>query len=1334
MDPNKTRKRGPLKTKRCPVGTRKNKAGDCIPIKDDNLDLEGPIAKKRCPTGEHYNVTSKKCEPTSIQNKTKRIRLVATVKEPSLLIDEQEKPLNENTPIIPEEESVSSAEDVPITEPEINAFLKNQEYKEWLEDTDYDYLYPDLNDPNFAIKIAKHKEFNDTQYDGTIKDIQQEADRLCNIEFELNPHQLFVRNFLSLQTPYNSLLLYHGLGSGKTCSAIGIAEEMRTYVNNSGLRQKIYIIAAPTMQANFRNQLFDERKLVSKGGIWTNNTCNGNRLLKEINPTNLKHIPKEKIVSQINAIIHANYAFMGYVEFANYIHDKIAISENSGYTDAKRNELRIRNIQKFFDGRLIIIDEIHNIRITDDNKKGKRTAKYLMDLAKYTNHLRLLLLSATPMYNSYKEILWLANLMNLNDKRSTLSVDEIFERDGSFKEATENAEGGLEKLQRKLTGYVSYVRGENPYTFPFRIYPPIFDPSMQHSLFDAEFNPLTPYPTRQMNRGIIDTPLQYIHVYVNSIGEIQEKGYKQILDNIREQSNLSLDAMPNDETMESYGYMRLQPTLEALNIVYPNPEWLQNGLDNDSIGIGEYPITGSRGLHTIMNFEGSGTRKNLLCEYKPEVIEKYGRIFGPSHIGKYSSKIASICEQIRESKGIVLVFSQYIDGGVIPIALALEEMGFSRFGTTANTQSLFHTPPTTPLDAISMKPYTGGVFTPAQYILITGDNTISPNNPKDIAYVTHPNNKDGHLVKVIIISKAAAEGVDFKFIRQVHILEPWYNMNRMEQIIGRAVRNQSHCELPFAERNVQIFLHATRLTDPDEESADYYLYRFAEKKALKIGQVTRALKEVAVDCLLNISQTHFTAEQLATRAENKEVRIRLSNGKEIPFRIGDQPRTDICDYMGDCAFKCAVKRKGVTIDSIEPIYDTYHTTFATSNADAILSKIKALFKENVFYTQERLEAEINQVKNYPLEQIYSVLSGLLKPDGELLVDAYGRLGKLIRRGNIYAFQPMEITDEAATIYERSAPVDYKRGVLAMKIAPDFSLNVEPNDTIQEVADAAKEEVDFSKIYYDILQTMQENFDITKSPTPFSSKEINWYKHISHCVSYLEVVCGIPIIQIQKHILYHCIDTLSLEDRIVLLKRVNSAGTGIVFPPSPVEIKDAVFLEKHIYSYFEERRLSHMNGDIEKTAYLLATDKKYQIFMADIDGEWNAIEEDEWLPFTDELRRLFIVKPNDYANIVGFMYPFKTKDIIFKTKDMTNKRRNNKGAKCDSAGRENVQILLGKIGGDDYRRAVDQRVQIFGICGIVEILLRHFTDIRHKGKVWFLDMERALFNDIESVTI
>ena len=76
------------------------------------------------------------------------------------------------------------------------------------------------------------------------------------------------------------------------------------------------------------------------------------------------------------------------------------------------------------------------------------------------------------MFNSYKEIVWLINLLNQNDNRSTISLNDVFFKDGKFKIDIKGKQIGEEILIRKLRG-VSFVRGTNPYTFPYRIYPSV---------------------------------------------------------------------------------------------------------------------------------------------------------------------------------------------------------------------------------------------------------------------------------------------------------------------------------------------------------------------------------------------------------------------------------------------------------------------------------------------------------------------------------------------------------------------------------------------------------------------------------------------------------------------------------------------------------------------------------------------------------------------------------------------------------------------------------------------------------------------------------------------
>ena len=73
------------------------------------------------------------------------------------------------------------------------------------------------------------------------------------------------------------------------------------------------------------------------------------------------------------------------------------------------------------------------------------------------------------------------------------------------------------------------------------------------------------------------------------------------------------------------------------------------------------------------------------------------RVFKPEEIVNYSVKISEICKKIKTAKGIVLVYSEFIEGGVLPLALALEEMGISRYSSYGNGQfnrSLLYKPPT----------------------------------------------------------------------------------------------------------------------------------------------------------------------------------------------------------------------------------------------------------------------------------------------------------------------------------------------------------------------------------------------------------------------------------------------------------------------------------------------------------------------------------------------------------------------------------------------------------------------------------------------------------------
>jgi hypothetical protein len=1169
--------------------------------------------------------------------------------------------------------------------------LENRELLKHLDE--YDFLYPSLDDPNFNIKISERKEFNDTKYEGVRKDttIEEEADRLCNAQFELAPHQLFVRNFMSFQTPYNGLLLYHGLGSGKTCSAISIAEEMRDYLKQMGLTQRIIVVASPNVQENFKLQLFDETKLQLIDGLWNIRACTGNKFLKEINPMSMKGLTKEKVTSQIKRIINTSYLFLGYIEFANYI-SKIS-QVDSDIASTKRKEIMKNKLRKNFSNRLIIIDEVHNIRISDDNK-DKRVAVELMKLVENVQNMRLLLLSATPMYNSYKEIIWIINLLNLNDRRPTIEVKDVFDSDGGFKIDEEGNEKGKELLIRKSTGYVSFVRGENPYTFPFRLWPHEFSPENSFN------NSKIIKPSIQVNGRPIIQPLEMLSLYLVHLGEYQETVYNYIIQKLKRGEFGSGDRkMPTFENMEAFGYTLLQRPIESLNIAYPIDEI--ELLEEDAGGnIDVKELVGKAGLSRIMKYtETASPMFRGDFEYK---TDKWGRIFSIDQIGKYSGKIKKICEKILNSTGVVLIYSQYIDGGLVPLALALEELGFTR---TKPNKSLFKTPPREQIDAIHFKTKSelnkDETFNPAKYAMITGDKALSPDNVNELKLITSLDNKYGEKVKVVMISQAGSEGLDFKFIRQVHVLEPWYNMNRIEQIIGRAVRTCSHKNLPFKQRNVEIHLYGSLMSNPVEEAVDLYVYRLAELKSIQIGNVTRVLKEISVDCLLNYQQLGFTKENM-----NTIVKQELTNKTIIDYAVGDKPYSSTCDYKERCSYTCNPFK---LIQDEDIKMDSYNESFINSNNDKIIFHIKELFKERFFYNKHDLVIQITMKKSYPLIQINAALHQLVEDKNEYITDVFGRLGRLVNIGDLYLFQPLELNNKHITSFERKVPIDYKRKSL------EYPLPKEITEAVIEIKDRPLDEnVEGMKV----LNSIKDKFSIAMTPQQLESGIDDWYVYCSITIPHL-VEKGMNIELIKDLLIEHILEELLFSDSVHLLNILDTLKSDEI--------------TKRIKKYYENKFLKYKSliGIItikEGKQSLVVKDEK-----DDGTSYWRNAEQQDYEDLKEEIAdkitdRLLPVrdKLNDY---IGFMAMFKKEYMVYKVKNM--KKLRHKGARCDQSQKKEAITILNKIIGNEEYELNTQKTRN-EVCIIQEFTLRQYEKERKNDKVWFLTPAEAVLINIESL--
>ena len=1379
------------------------------------------------------------------------------------------------------------------------------------------FLYPVLDDPNFNIKIAQKKEFSDTKYDGSIYNVKDYATVLSTAEYELLPQQAFVRNFLSFQTPYNSLLLYHGLGSGKTCSAIGVCEEMRDYLKQMGINKRIIIVASPNVQDNFKLQLFDERKLKEIDSIWTMKGCLGNKLLKEINPTGMKGLKKDKVIQQVKNLINASYSFQGYLQFSNEIVRKSGKQDDNIKT-------KIRNLQNEYSDRLIVIDEVHNIRISDDNE-NKNIAKNLMYLVSVVSNIRLLLLSATPMFNSYKEIVWLLNLMSMNDRRGIITVSDIFDKNGEFKKDKDGNEIGKDLLIRKATGYISYVRGENPYTFPFSVYPDRF--AAAHT-----FNSIEEYPKYQLNGRKIpnDKKITKLSLYVNTIGEYQEMGYNYIIDRLRSREQIKKVTRAGKErrlasflSLKSFGYTDLQIPVEALNIIYPydgledlvkkinpleyveeqeediedispvvgapekeiveeiddiinsgpqmitsvqskirpsnselesepvvtegleadeklfdkvvesdvrnfkslqdkNPsnktnsifDTLDDDLDddlddtvlsinkkimtssvepvpsktskansfkdslipkrkkslegehiiegitesdsiseknpvkesynkrggkdsnslsssNEKLYIDPKELTGTQGLKRIMNFVDSKTPAiKGDFEYKAGVTH----VFNNDEIGKYSSKIKNVCNYIYDkmnnkvSDGIILIYSSYIDAGIIPMALALEEMGFTRA-----QKPLFKKPPTPVVDVRTMKPPVSKKdFYPARYIMITGDPRISPNNDLDVKAITSDDNINGEKIKVVLISQAGSEGLDFKAIRQVHILEPWYNINRIEQIKGRAVRNFSHKDLPFEERNVQIFLYGTILKNSEEEAADLYIYRISELKAVKIGKVSRLLKQTAVDCIINHEQIDFTADNFLKIEENRDIFQVLSDHQKLDnFKIGDMDNSATCDFMS-CEFKCLPDIK--LEDSILNT-DTYNETFMLINSDKIIQKIKSLMKMRFFYKKKDLFQLINIPKKYPTSQIYAALTQIITDNTEYIVDKYDRTGYLINIGEYYLFQPSELNYKNISIYDRSVPIDYKHNMIKFEIKSNVVKPVIDKRNIEENIIDEEDVVRESKLDgKKVLETMYENYNLALETTKVKRGNDNWYQHSGVIIRKMskETIIKAETEQerleiLEEFLIEHIVDSLMMNEKIDLLNYIYGNQNITIFSDNKIKNERM----KRFFSKTKKYLMTKIIVSKGITGIVIFNGpsrvENLNIYILE-NNKWIEGGQEDKRDLEDAILRKYKLKSNmnHYVGFIGF--ETNKKYMVYKVKDTENERST--GFRCDQSGKDKIIKLLNDIESDDKYASKVTKDGAFELCVRQEFTLRSFERENLDNRSWFLDTETAIINEFE----
>ena len=614
---------------------------------------------------------------------------------------------------------------------------------------DFKLIYPEHGESDFGNRLTELPEY-DIFYKKPISTIHSQEDFETYVNnactgFEKTLYQHFVQHYLSRRSPYKSLLLYHGLGSGKTCSAITIAESL--LLDHSQKEEpKILVISPSALQTSFEEQIFSYSRFLDYGEEMLQNQCTEETYRKLVYGTKDRTVIKKRI----QQLIHSRYQFITYDGLVSYIKN--------------RNGVPVTD-------KVIIVDEAHNLRQNDIEKAA---AEALVNLVENGERNRLVLLSATPMYNEPNEIFWLLSLLIKNDKRTNILAN--IQNQKLFKINSIQDEKTFELLKILSNEYISYIKGSNPFTFPVRLSPKVND----IEILNEEW-------TKNIKDGLIVTPLGS-----------DQKG-------IIHESEQEGKVIKNSPVL-----------LQLTNITYPINEHGEEGfkkvfrrLESDYLQV-EY-IPG---------------KENTLLPTQDK-------------LGKIASKIMRICDIIRESEGIVVIYSQFVWAGIIPCAIALEHMGFQRYISHNTVQQLLHIPPTQVKTGVPRVKYSG--ITHPNYCILSGDITVMGNSKihEILNKVNHSNNINGQKIKVVLMTPIAAEGLNFKNVREIHILDPWYHMNRLEQVIGRTIRTCSHNMLPLNKRNVTVYLHVTKInkvkkTDENKETADIHAYKISARKLFEM--------------------------------------------------------------------------------------------------------------------------------------------------------------------------------------------------------------------------------------------------------------------------------------------------------------------------------------------------------------------------------------------------------------------------------------------------------------------------------------------------------------------
>lgn len=850
-----------------------------------------------------------------------------------------------------------------------------------------------------------------------------------------------------------------GILCHNTCAAIAIAEKFKDMVQK--YQTKIYIlINGPLIRDNWRNELIT--------------VCTGEAYMKYQNKS-VYIDEQERSKAKKNAMNMAMqyYRFMSYRSFyKKVLGEKIVIRKTTKDNKIKvsyrkteegdfERDIAIDRIDRL-DNTLIIVDEAHNLT-------GNAYGEALMRIIKNSHNLRVVLLSATPMKNLASDIVEMINF--IRPVSSPIIKDRIFSSDNNHEMTFK--EGGLEYLKNMVRGYISYLRGADPTIFANRV-------EMGIRPKELRFTKVIPCKMEHFQKIIYEDAIKFEDDTLDRRSEAV--------------ANFVFPGLSEDRK-QIIGYYGREGILLLMNQLKTSYDLLNKKIATDVL----------KGYNT--DNEGDLL---YISENKKTIT---GSILKIKYLKNFSTKFHRAMETIYElvpgkrGSKTAFIYSNLVKVGIELFQEVLIQNGWLEYNETGS----YNIKPDTvcyltmrpykdyqqakakgeKLKDENGKPYPPHQFYPATFVTVTGKTSdegaeIIPEEKRMILDNVFSNieNLDGKYIKLVLGSKVMNEGISLKQVSEVHVLDIWYNLGRVDQVVGRAIRECSHYKTindnnKFPE--VKVFKYAVSVENG--LSTEIELYRKAELKHILIKKVERAIKEVAIDCPLNRHGNVFREEieHYKTCKDDKHNEI------TCPAK---------CDYT-TCDFLCDDENlnaefydperkiyKKISRDKLD--YSTFTSSLARNEIDIAKNKIKDMYKIDFVYTLDQIVKSVK--KTYEDEKrelfdeffVFKALDELIpKSENDFnnyrdtIIDKFNREGYLIYNDRNYIFQPFNESEKVPMYYRSSfnEHINNKltlHGYLKNKKDIDIIDEQETFDLESDVAHDNKEFYDFESVkeYYD----------------------------------------------------------------------------------------------------------------------------------------------------------------------------------------------------------------------------------------------------------------------------